>query len=398
MHVDTDVAAPRTEPAREVRRHRSGPASEIENEIAGAEQSETIDPVRHLARRAFEEMHGARLPPQPERRKALSSRRPAPEGVRRPEEPQTCGTKLPDDLKRGGGKGSSERVHAFDHERYGAAPNAVARPCGDKIPGWILRSPPPRPPPQRERARSAWSGSDGSATPGALARQREAAGPWPAGGEETLFLLEHEPVFTLGRNASPTDILWPDGKRSVSGIEVHESDRGGKVTYHGPGQLVGYPILNLSPDRRDVKRYVTDLEEVLIRSLAGLGISAARSPRKERVTSVWVGNDKIAAIGVHIARWVTTHGFALNVTDEPLGEFLGHRALRNHRRRRHVGLARSRKGDRTRGDGPARNSRLRGDLRPGDNRNVTTACHSEEHRDEESRAETMGADPSLRSG
>ena len=166
-----------------------------------------------------------------------------------------------------------------------------------------------------------WLGRVGYAD--ALARQREAARDVAGGGKETLFLLEHEPVFTLGRNASPEEILWPDGKRSLSGIEVYESDRGGKVTYHGPGQLVGYPILNLSPDRRDVKRYVTDLEEVLIRSLAGLGISAARSPRRERVTSVWVGNDKIAAIGVHIARWVTTHGFALNVTDEPLANFSG---------------------------------------------------------------------------
>ena len=169
--------------------------------------------------------------------------------------------------------------------------------------------------------RAIWLGRIGYAD--ALERQREAARAVAGGGEETLFLLEHQPVFTLGRNASPEDILWPDGKRRLSGIEVHESDRGGKVTYHGPGQLVGYPILNLSPDRRDVKRYVTDLEEVLIRSLAGLGISAARSPRKERVTSVWVGNDKIAAIGVHIARWVTTHGFALNVTDEPLANFSG---------------------------------------------------------------------------
>ena len=84
-----------------------------------------------------------------------------------------------------------------------------------------------------------------------------------------------------------------------------------------------------------MKRYVTDLEEVLIRALADLGIRAARSPVKERVTSVWVGNDKIAAIGVHLSRWVTTHGFALNVTDEPLPLLRGHRAVRDHRRRRH---------------------------------------------------------------
>jgi lipoyl(octanoyl) transferase len=141
--------------------------------------------------------------------------------------------------------------------------------------------------------------------------------------EETLLLLEHEPVFTLGRNASRADVLFTPERCRELGVEVRESDRGGKVTYHGPGQLVGYPILNLAPDRKDVKRYVTDLEEVLIRVLADFGIHATRSPIRERVTSVWVGNDKIAAIGIHIARWVTTHGFALNVTDEPLPYFSG---------------------------------------------------------------------------
>jgi lipoyl(octanoyl) transferase len=157
----------------------------------------------------------------------------------------------------------------------------------------------------------------------ALDLQNEAAERVATGGPETLFLLEHEPVFTLGRNAKATDILvTPEGCRDL-GIEVKETDRGGKVTYHGPGQLVGYPILNLGAERRDVKRYVTDLEEVLIRTLADSGIRADRSPLPERVTSVWVGNDKIAAIGVHISRWITTHGFALNVTNEPLGNFLG---------------------------------------------------------------------------
>jgi len=157
----------------------------------------------------------------------------------------------------------------------------------------------------------------------ALVLQREAAARVAAGGEERLLLLEHEPVFTLGRNASAADILFTPERCAELGIAVRESNRGGKVTYHGPGQLVGYPILNLSPDRRDVKRYVTDLEEVLIRTLAGLGIRAGRSDRPERVTSVWVGNDKIAAIGVHLARWITTHGFALNATDEPLPFFAG---------------------------------------------------------------------------
>jgi lipoyl(octanoyl) transferase len=153
--------------------------------------------------------------------------------------------------------------------------------------------------------------------------QRHAAAGLAAGGDERLFLLEHEPVYTLGRNARAADVLLSPERCRTLGIAVRESDRGGQVTYHGPGQLVGYPILNLSPDRRDVKRYVTDLEEVLIRTLAGLGIAASRSDRRERVTSVWVGNDKVAAIGVHLSRWITTHGFALNVTDEALPFFEG---------------------------------------------------------------------------
>ena len=156
-----------------------------------------------------------------------------------------------------------------------------------------------------------------------LRLQREAAARVAAGGEETLLLLEHEPVFTLGRNAVRSDILFTPEKCRQLGIDVRETDRGGKVTYHGPGQLVGYPVVNLSPDRRDVKRYVRDLEEVLIRALSDFGLEAERSPIKERVTSVWIGNDKIAAIGVHISRWITTHGFALNVTDEPLELFRG---------------------------------------------------------------------------
>ena len=166
-----------------------------------------------------------------------------------------------------------------------------------------------------------WLGRIGYAE--AWERQRRAAREAAAGGEETLFLLEHDPVFTLGRNATVSDVLFTPERCRELGITVEETDRGGKVTYHGPGQLVGYPVVNLDPDRRDVRRYVRDLEEVLIRTLADLGISAGRSPVPERVTSVWVGNDKIAAIGVHIARWITTHGFALNVTDEPLAKFAG---------------------------------------------------------------------------
>jgi lipoyl(octanoyl) transferase len=169
--------------------------------------------------------------------------------------------------------------------------------------------------------RLAWLGRIGYAR--ALDLQREAAARVAAGGEETLFLLEHEPVFTLGRNASRADVLFTPQRCRELGISVEETDRGGKVTYHGPGQLVGYPVLNLHPDRRDVKRYVADLEESLIRTLEDFGIRGARSPLRERVSSVWLGNDKIAAIGIHIARWITTHGFALNVTDEPLPFFRG---------------------------------------------------------------------------
>jgi lipoyl(octanoyl) transferase len=170
-------------------------------------------------------------------------------------------------------------------------------------------------------ARAVWLGRVGYDE--GLRLQQEAAARVAAGGEETLLLLEHEPVFTLGRNAVRSDVLFTPERCRQLNIEVRETDRGGKVTYHGPGQLVGYPVVNLSPDRRDVRRYVRDLEDVLIRALADFGVRGERSPLAERVTSVWVGNDKIAAIGVHISRWITTHGFALNVTDDPLEFFSG---------------------------------------------------------------------------
>jgi lipoyl(octanoyl) transferase len=96
-------------------------------------------------------------------------------------------------------------------------------------------------------------------------------------------------------------------------VEVCESDRGGEVTYHGPGQLVGYPILDLNPDRRDIRRYVRDLQEVLVRTLAELGIEAQGGGSEPEPIGVWVGERKIASIGVHLRRWRTTHGFALNV-------------------------------------------------------------------------------------
>ena len=132
---------------------------------------------------------------------------------------------------------------------------------------------------------------------------------------EHLLLLEHPHVYSLGRNASAADVLASASWLRQQGIEVVESDRGGQVTYHGPGQLVGYPILDLSPDRRDVRRYVRDLEEVLIRTLAGFGIAAEVRPGASLI-GVWAGGEKIAAIGVHLSRWITTHGFALNVAPD----------------------------------------------------------------------------------
>ena len=128
-----------------------------------------------------------------------------------------------------------------------------------------------------------------------------------------LLLLEHPHVFTIGRRAKETGVLATTELLRNLGVEVFETDRGGKITYHGLGQIVGYPVISLSPDREDVHRYVRDLEEVLIRTMADLGISAFRI---EGLTGVHTTEGKIAAIGVHIKRWVTTHGFALNVNTD----------------------------------------------------------------------------------
>ena len=130
---------------------------------------------------------------------------------------------------------------------------------------------------------------------------------------DQLLLLEHPPVITLGvktRDDRSHVVATPE-TLDHEGVEVFVSGRGGDVTYHGPGQLVGYPILDLQPDRCDVHRYVRDLEEVLIRAVAGFGIVSHRLPG---LTGTWVGHEKLAAIGVRIARWVTSHGFALNVS------------------------------------------------------------------------------------
>ena len=120
----------------------------------------------------------------------------------------------------------------------------------------------------------------------------------------------------MGRNAGLGELLVSEDLLRQRGIALRVADRGGRLTFHGPGQLVAYPVLDLSPDRRDVKRYVRDLEEVLIRTAADFGVKASRSTLPGRWASVWVGNDKLAAIGVHLSRWVTTHGVALNVSTD----------------------------------------------------------------------------------
>jgi len=127
-----------------------------------------------------------------------------------------------------------------------------------------------------------------------------------------LVLVEHDPpVITLGRGSRREHLLAPRERLAAEGIELHESSRGGGVTYHGPGQLVGYPVLRLDLHGRDVHRYLRDLEEVLVRILARFGLEGSRSPGQ---TGVWVGGEKVAAIGVAVTRWVAYHGFALNVS------------------------------------------------------------------------------------
>jgi len=130
--------------------------------------------------------------------------------------------------------------------------------------------------------------------------------------DDTLLLVEHLPVITLGvkGDGGRSHILAAPQQLAARGIDVHETGRGGDVTYHGPGQIVGYPILDLKPDRQDVHRYVRDLEETLIRVVAEFGVTATRV---KGLTGVWVGGEKLAAIGVRIGRWITSHGFALNV-------------------------------------------------------------------------------------
>jgi lipoyl(octanoyl) transferase len=141
--------------------------------------------------------------------------------------------------------------------------------------------------------------------------------------EDTLLLLEHPPVITMGRKGSPAHILVDGAELLARGIEVFETDRGGDVTFHGPGQVVGYPILNLAPDRCDVRRYVRDLEETMIRTAADFGIAAGRVPK---LNGIWLGEGadpassgpsrKLGAVGVHLSRWITSHGFAFNANTD----------------------------------------------------------------------------------
>jgi len=130
---------------------------------------------------------------------------------------------------------------------------------------------------------------------------------------DTLLLLEHPHTLTIGRRGDSSSVLLDEEQLKARNVTLFETNRGGKVTYHGLGQVVGYPIINLSPDREDVHRYVRDLEEVLIRTVSDFGIHAFRI---EGLTGVHTDRGKVAAIGVHIARWVTTHGFALNVNTD----------------------------------------------------------------------------------
>jgi len=130
---------------------------------------------------------------------------------------------------------------------------------------------------------------------------------------DQLLIVEHPHVVTVGRNGHEENLLASPDVLLRTGIEMHRTDRGGDVTYHGPGQIVGYPILDLREWKRDVGAYVRAIEQMLIDTLADFGISAAREPG---LTGVWTQGAKVAAIGVHLSRWVTSHGFALNVSTD----------------------------------------------------------------------------------
>ena len=130
---------------------------------------------------------------------------------------------------------------------------------------------------------------------------------------DILLLTEHPPVVTLGRGSRPTSLPYPAALLERRGVEVFEVERGGDVTFHGPGQLVGYPIVDLSGHRRDLHWYLRRLEDTLISAIERLGVPAGRTPG---LTGVWTAGRKIASIGIHVKQWVTLHGFALNVTTD----------------------------------------------------------------------------------
>jgi lipoate-protein ligase B len=130
--------------------------------------------------------------------------------------------------------------------------------------------------------------------------------------EDTLLLVEHPPVVTMGRGTRLSSVPIAPAELQRRGVEVFEVERGGDVTFHGPGQLVGYPILDLRGYRQDLHWYLRSLEDVLIQALGGMGIEADRNPGR---TGVWTAGRKIASMGVHVKQWVTLHGFALNVTN-----------------------------------------------------------------------------------
>jgi lipoyl(octanoyl) transferase len=130
---------------------------------------------------------------------------------------------------------------------------------------------------------------------------------------DTLLLLEHPPTITLGRRTQASDLLTSEDKLRAQGITVERVDRGGEITSHGPGQLVGYPILDLRQHGSDLHKYLRDLEEVLIQTIKEFGLTGERVPGR---TGVWVRDRKIAAIGIKISRWISLHGFALNITND----------------------------------------------------------------------------------
>jgi lipoyl(octanoyl) transferase len=162
---------------------------------------------------------------------------------------------------------------------------------------------------REKTARRAWLGT--LSYEEAMALQKRLVSERQAGvAPDTLLLLEHPVTYTIGRSGGEEHLLVPEDGIRRDGGSVFRVDRGGDITYHGPGQLVGYPILDLNQHYRDVHRYLRDLESLLIRLLGDYGIRAGLLPG---LTGVWVGEEKVAALGVHVSRWVTSHGFALNV-------------------------------------------------------------------------------------